>query len=121
MTAPSLLDELASEAKWLRKAAEEIAKEGHAGWGNTCTQAAECIERHHAEIADMAKRLEALQSLAAAMYQAAGAYNMPVRFLDVLSAAGNGKPITEAQVDALLPCETPDTLQRLETAGRDAA
>lgn len=61
MTAPSLLDELASEAKWLRKAAEEIAKEGHAGWGNTCTQAAECIERHHATIADMAKRLEAAE------------------------------------------------------------
>jgi hypothetical protein len=61
MTAPSLLDELASEAKWLRKAAEEIAKEGHAGWGNTCTQAAECIERHHATIAGMAKRLEAAE------------------------------------------------------------
>src|SRR5690606_32197429 len=31
------------------------------------------------------------QALAAAMYQAAGAYDMPVRFLDALSAAANGE------------------------------
>jgi hypothetical protein len=35
---------LLSHAKWLRQAAEEIRKEGHAGWGNTCEQAAEAIE-----------------------------------------------------------------------------
>ena len=39
-----------SEAKWLRKAAEEIRAENHAGWGNTCEQAAEYIERLEAEV-----------------------------------------------------------------------
>ena len=39
-----------SEAKWLRKAAEEIRAENHAGWGNTCEQAAEYIERLEAEL-----------------------------------------------------------------------
>ena len=34
-----------SHAKWLRQAAEEIRAEGHAGWGNTCEQAAEAYER----------------------------------------------------------------------------
>lgn len=29
----------------LRKAAEEIRREGHAGWGNTCEEAADEIER----------------------------------------------------------------------------
>lgn len=75
---------------------------------------------YHATLADLARRCEVLQYLAAAMYQAAGAYDMPVRFLDVLSAAGNGKPITEEQVDALLPCETPDLMERCEAAERDA-
>jgi hypothetical protein len=35
---------LASQSKWLRMAADEIANEGHAGWGNTCTQAADAID-----------------------------------------------------------------------------
>ena len=39
-----------SHAKWLRQAAEEIANEGHVGWGNTCTAAAEEIERLTAEV-----------------------------------------------------------------------
>ncbi len=47
------------------------------------------------------------------MYQAAGAYDMPVRFLDVLSAAGNGDDITEAQVNLLLPCYAPEDAHRL--------
>ena len=34
-----------SHAKWLRQAAAEIAKEGHNGWGNTCDQAADEIDR----------------------------------------------------------------------------
>jgi hypothetical protein len=35
---------LASGAKWLRKAAEEIRDEGHPGWGNTCEFAADAID-----------------------------------------------------------------------------
>jgi hypothetical protein len=46
---------LEAQSKWLRKAAAEIAAEGHTGWGNTCTQAADLIATHHAEIADALK------------------------------------------------------------------
>lgn len=48
-----------SHEKWLRQAAAEISAEGHAGWGNTCTQAADAIAELQAEIAK-AKR-EAIQ------------------------------------------------------------
>ena len=34
---------MSSHEKWLRQAAEEIRKEGHYGWGNTCEQAADRI------------------------------------------------------------------------------
>jgi len=37
-------------AKRLRQAADEIAKAGHYGWGNTCTFAADHIERLTAEL-----------------------------------------------------------------------
>lgn len=50
MTKPDLMAELAAQSKWLRKAAAEIAAAGHAGWGNTCLQAAETIDAHHAEL-----------------------------------------------------------------------
>jgi hypothetical protein len=39
-----------SHEKWLRQAAEEIAAEGHAGWGNTCEQAADQIAELQAEV-----------------------------------------------------------------------
>ncbi len=44
MRTRALLRELQPHAKWLRMAAAEIAEEGHAGWGNTCSQAADAIE-----------------------------------------------------------------------------
>lgn len=44
-TAPALSADLRPHAKWLRQCAEEIRAEGHAGWGNTCEQAADAIER----------------------------------------------------------------------------
>lgn len=53
-----LIAELAAQSKWLRKAAAEIAAEGHAGWGNTCLQAAETIDTHAAEIEAMARDAE---------------------------------------------------------------
>lgn len=40
-----------SHANWLRRAAEEIAKVGHYGWGNTCEDAAEHIDALEAELA----------------------------------------------------------------------
>lgn len=33
-----------SHSKWLRQAADEIRAEGHAGWGNTCEQAADAYD-----------------------------------------------------------------------------
>ena len=50
-----LLKELEAQSKFLRKAAAEIAAAGHAGWGNTCLQAAEALDTHHAEIAEAVK------------------------------------------------------------------
>jgi hypothetical protein len=38
------LSGLRPHAKWLRQAAQEIAREGHAGWGNTCSYAADAID-----------------------------------------------------------------------------
>jgi hypothetical protein len=36
--------------KWLRQAADEIRKEGHAGWGNICEQAADRIAELGVEV-----------------------------------------------------------------------
>ena len=44
---------MSETTKWLMQAAEEIRKEGHAGWGNTCEQAAERmaeLEQHLTEL-----------------------------------------------------------------------
>jgi hypothetical protein len=43
-------EDLKSHAKWLRQCGNEIAKEGHNGWGNTCFHAADSMDKHHAEI-----------------------------------------------------------------------
>ena len=47
-----------------------------------------------------------VRALAASLYQACGAYDMPERILDVLSAAANGEPFTH-MIDGLLPCVPP--------------
>ena len=47
-----------------------------------------------------------VRALAASLYQACGAYDMPTRVLDVLSAAANGEPFTH-MIDGLLPCVPP--------------
>lgn len=44
--------------------------------------------------------------LAASLYQACGAYDMPERILDALSAAANGEPFAH-MIDGLLPCVPP--------------
>ena len=41
---------MSSTAKWLRQAAEEIRREGHNGWGNTCEQAADDHDALRAEV-----------------------------------------------------------------------
>jgi hypothetical protein len=48
--------------------------------------------------------------LAAALYQVAGAYNLPVRVLDVLSAAQHNEPFAPL-IEGILPMETPEHLQ----------
>ena len=47
-----------------------------------------------------------VRGLAASLYQACGAYDMPERILDALSAAANGEPFTH-MIDGLLPCVPP--------------
>jgi len=47
-----------------------------------------------------------VRALAASLYQACGAYDMPERILDALSAAANGEPFTH-MIDDLLPCVPP--------------
>lgn len=41
---------MSDHAQNLRQAAEEIRREGHAGWGNACEWAADEIERLRAEL-----------------------------------------------------------------------
>ena len=57
-----------------------------------------------------AKEALNLRKLCAVMYQAAGAYNMPERFLDALSAAANGEAYDKSFDDPfkLLPCDPPN-------------
>jgi len=50
-----------SHANWLRRAAEEIAKVGHYGWGNTCEGAAEHIDALEAELAALRIENDALR------------------------------------------------------------
>ncbi len=50
-----------SHAKWLREAAKEIAAEGHNGWGNTCTDAADEIERLTTEGSELQEQIDSLQ------------------------------------------------------------
>jgi hypothetical protein len=57
-----------------------------------------------------------LRLLCGAMYQAAGAYDMPVRFLDALGDASVGKVGDRRRVESLLPCDVPDIHQRLAAA-----
>ena len=45
-------------AKWLRQVAEEIRKENHAGWGNTCEMAADEVDAMQARIDALTKALE---------------------------------------------------------------
>lgn len=47
-----------------------------------------------------------VRSLAASLYQACGAYDMPERILDALSAAASGEPFAH-MIDGLLPCVPP--------------
>jgi hypothetical protein len=44
---------LEPQSKWLLMAAEEIAREGHDGWGNTCSQAADAIKEALSLIGDI--------------------------------------------------------------------
>ena len=48
-------------------------------------------------------------SLAASLYQACGAYDMPVAVLDALSPAANNEPFDHL-IDAILPCFPPDAV-----------
>ncbi len=47
---------LQSREKWLRAAADEIAKAGHNGWGNTCLETADAIAVFMEKIKDATER-----------------------------------------------------------------
>lgn len=55
---------LKASAKWLREAASEIARSGHAGWGNACAQAADAIDAHIA-VAFTTPSIEAAEAMGA--------------------------------------------------------
>ena len=70
-------------------------------------QCAGCeIEALRAENAALRESSQDVRALAASLYQACGAYDMPERILDALSAAANGEPFTH-MIDGLLPCVPP--------------
>ena len=54
-----------------------------------------------------AAQVDRYRELCGAVYQAAGAYNLPVRFLDALSDAAMGKIEERQKTDSLLPCYAP--------------
>ncbi len=58
-------------AKWLRQAAAEISGEGYDGWGNTCLQAADEIDRLDREYLGALERLGVLQVQAGIRQQGA--------------------------------------------------
>lgn len=80
------------------------------------TFSSEVDEQLAEDVIQYARRLHALytaprlsqdvQELAASLYQACGAYDMPERILDALSAAANGEPFSH-MIDGLLPCTPP--------------
>lgn len=53
---------MSDHAQNLRQAAEEIRREGHAGWGNACEWAADEIERLTAVAQDAAIFVEAYRA-----------------------------------------------------------
>lgn len=59
--------------------------------------------------------LQDWRELAAIMYQAAGAYALPVRVLDLLAAAKNGQPFANL-LDGVLPVYAPDGLPDDDTS-----
>lgn len=68
-------------------------------------------KRQQAGFAGHSELIERFRHLCAAMYQAAGAYDMPERFLDALSDAASGEIEKRRKTDALLPCDMPLHLQ----------
>jgi hypothetical protein len=84
-------------SKWLRAAAEEIGKAGHAGWGNTCSFAAEEVDR----LASENKELEQL------LCEAQGAMKLFDEGLDEMDgeeyqSASKAWDMTLARIDAIL-------------------
>lgn len=93
-----LLKELEAQSKWLRKAAAEIAAEGHDGWGNTCLQAADVIDTHHAEIAGAVKDAGRYRWLR----ERAGFHYEMGRMLWYLQRSGRGFMGLDESVDAAI-------------------
>lgn len=66
--------------------------------------------------------IERLRAICAAAYQMAGAYDAPVRFLDALALHDEYLEMTPDQIiDALLPVDVPDEIEKLRYALEMAA
>lgn len=65
------------------------------------------------------RECQKLRELCAAAYQAAGAYDLPERFLDALSDGATGNVEERQKTDSLLPCEPPKVRQRFKLESID--
>jgi len=61
------------------------------------------MNQHNPELARLRARVEILEAVCAEAYQLAGAIGAPVRFLDMLWAAAQGKSV---DVEGILPVST---------------
>lgn len=63
---------MSRHSEWLRKTAEEIRKENHAGWGNACDWAADHVEKLETQVEQQAAEIAALREQVARMPVAMG-------------------------------------------------
>ena len=105
-------EQMNPHGKWLMKAADEIRAEGHAGWGNTCEQAAAELQRLTDALAAKQSELDeaglevARQFNKRATARSEGAADMQRRRADVICDFGlhEGGAIISA-IEALPPIE----------------
>lgn len=92
---------------WMASSSQFAERTYHAGWRDLADAQHEGIAVMYDELIAAAQaQPQSYQDyihLCAALYQACGAYDMPERVLDALSAAANAQPFIHL-VDGILPC-----------------
>lgn len=99
-------DLLRQTAIALRGPEPDLTRYSHSDIPTRATTAVAELDALRAENAALRESSLDVRALAAFIYQACGAYDMPERILDALSAAANGEPFTH-MIDGLLPCVPP--------------